>query len=545
MKRRTAVRGLAALLAAGAAGCSSNAPERGDAQPVASGRLRRQIEDAASTLDPALNTEIPAQRVIDDLFEGLVRLDAAGNAVPAMARRWTQSADGLRWTFELRDDARWSNGDPLTAHDFVYAWRRLVDPATRSRSVQQAGPIAGALEIVKGDARPDALGVEALGDHALEIRLVQRTPWLLYLLTNNFLMPIHRATIERHGLAWTRVENIVTNGPFRLESARVNGAINLVRNPLHPEREQIRLDAVTYFPIDDRGAASSRYLAGDLDLTDAFQLDDIGWLRQRLQPGELRLSPYFGVVMFGLLSSRPPFDSQPLRLAMNLAIDREVLTRKLLRGVYLPAWNVVPPIPGYTPDVPEWASWPTERRIARARELYAEAGYSREHPLVVEIAYSAGDPDTDRTLEALSAMWRSTLGADVRLAGEDFRVLVQNRELAKHELYWNAWIGDYPDPLAFLELLRSHSGQNFGKYDNPRFEQRLVEALASSDDGERVAHYAAAERFLNDDAINLPVYFYQSRHLVKPDVRGWQDNPMDRQASRNLWLERGSGGGTG
>ncbi|RYG79608.1 peptide ABC transporter substrate-binding protein, partial [bacterium] len=303
--------------------------------------------------------------------------------------------------------------------------------------------------------------------------------------------------------------------------------------------ERIRLDGVTYFPIDDRGAATSRYLAGDLDLTDAFQLDDIGWLRERLQPGELRLSPYFGTVMFGLLGSRPPFDSRPLRLAMNMAIDRDVLTGKLLRGVYLPAWNVVPPIPGYTPDLPEWAHWPAERRVARARELYAEAGYSRERPLVVDIAFSIGDPDTTRTIEALSAMWRTTLGADVRLAGEDFRVLVQNRELAKHPLYWNAWIGDYPDPLAFLELLRGHSGQNFGKYDNPRFERLLEQALDSSDDGERAGHYAAAERLLNDDAANLPVYFYQSRHLVKPVVRGWQDNPMDRQASRNLWLKRG------
>jgi oligopeptide transport system substrate-binding protein len=249
--------------------------------------------------------------------------------------------------------------------------------------------------------------------------------------------------------------------------------------------------------------------------------------------------------MLGFHANRPPFDSRPLRQALTLAVDREILTDKLLRGVYLPAWNVVPPVPGYAPDIPDWARWPAKRRIARARELYAQAGYSRERPLRVELAYASGDPDTTRTLEAVTAMWRTTLGADVQLAGEDFRVLLQNRSIGKHTLVWSAWIGDYPDPLAFLELLRPNSGQNFGKYRNPGYETLLDQALASADDASRAALYARAERLVNDDAIHLPLYFYQSRHLVHPEVRGWQDNAMDRLATRNLWLERGGTGATG
>lgn len=543
MKRRTVMRGLAALLAAGASGCErragveASAADRGDGGTPEPRHLRRHIDDAPRTLDPSLNTDIPTLRILDDLFEGLVRLDAAGAIQPAVAQRWTENDEGRRWTFELREDARWSNGDPVTAHDFVYAWRRLVDPATRSQSVQQVTPIVNALAIAQGEARADSLGVAALSDHRLEVKLAQRTPWFLYLLTNNYLMPLHRATIERHGEGWTRPGNLVGNGPFVLVSHRINDSLRLERNAHHPEAASIGLDAVTYYPVTDRSAVTSRYLAGDLDYTDGFQIDDIDWLRQRLAPGELRLAPYFGTVMLGMHPTRPPFDSPALRQAMNLAIDREIVTEKLLHGVYLPAYNVVPPLPGYTPAIPEWASWTAERRHERARELYAQAGYSKRRPLRVELAYPGGDPQSRRTLEALSAMWRTVLGADVQLASEEFRVLIQNRVLGKHRLFWYAWIGDYPDPLTFLEMRRATGGQNFGGYDNPRFETLLDRAAVAASEGERNALYAQAEALLNEDAVNLPVYFYQSRHLVKPYVKGFVGNAMDRTASRELWLE--------
>lgn len=541
MRRRTALRGLAALLAAGATGCSRDAATARsdeDAAPAGSGHLRRQIDDFPRTLDPSLSTEIPAQRVLDDLFEGLVRLDSAGNTIPGVAKRWMQSDDGRRWTFELREDARWSNGDRVTAQDFVYAWRRLVDPATRSRSVQQVAAIHNALAIAEGDKQPDALGVAALGDHALEVHLERRVPWFLYLLTNNFLMPLHRPTIEAQGSGWARAGTLVGNGPFVLGAMRINGPMRLERNPHHPEAGALRLQTVTHYPVRDRGATTSRYLAGDLDVTDGFQLDDMDWLRQRLLPGELRLAPYFGTVMFGFQTAKPPFDDRALRLALNLAIDREVLADKLLRRVYLPAWTVVPPMAGYAAPVPDWAHRPAAERHARARELYAEAGYSSARPLRVEMVYPTQGQDVRRVLEAITAMWRSVLGAEVKLVNQEFRVFVDNRTIGRHLFCFNAWIGDYPDPLTFLDLPRTTSAENWVNYANPRYDALLDQALASPDDAARLALYAQAERVRTDDAIDLPLYYYQSRHLIKPEVRGWQDNVMDRHPSRELWLER-------
>ncbi|MET0291051.1 MAG: peptide ABC transporter substrate-binding protein, partial [Steroidobacteraceae bacterium] len=371
MKRRSVVGGLAAMAAAGLGGCArkSITAESGQGSERASpSHLRRHAEDSPRTLDPALNTDLPAMQMIDDLFEGLLRLDPAGNSVPAVATRWSQSDDGLTWTFELRRDARWSNGDVVTAHDFVYAWRRLFDPATRSQMVQSASCIVNGLAIARGELKPEALGVVAKGDFALEVRLVSRTAWLPYLLTTNFLMPVHRGTVETHGERWTRPGNLVSNGAFFLADQRIDGPVRLERNPHHPEAQGIRLESVTHFPVPDRNSVTSRYLAGDLDVTNGFQITDVHWLREQLG-SEVSLTPYFGTVMLGFHPNREPFDNRALREAMNMAIDREVLTGKLLRGLFLPAYNIVPPVPGYEPAVPEWASWPADRRHARAREL--------------------------------------------------------------------------------------------------------------------------------------------------------------------------------
>jgi oligopeptide transport system substrate-binding protein len=550
LKRRTVVGGLGALLASGLAACGrKRGAGAGSAETGGAGgsarHLRRHMEDSPRTLDPSLNSDIPTANVIDDLFEGLLRLDAAGTVVAAVARSWMQSPDGLTWTFELRDDARWSNGDRVTAHDFVWSWQRLVDPKTGSQSVQQVYCIAGAQAIVSGKAPPTTLGVVARGEFVLEARLQQRTPWFPYLLTNNFMMPLHRLTVEGRDDRWTRPGAMVSNGPFFLAAQRIDGPLRLERNPHHPEAASLRFDTVTYYPVADRGAVTSRYLAGDLDITNGFQVDDYEWLRARLQPGEVRLAPYFGTVMFSFHATRAPFDNRALRLAMNLAVDRERITDKLLHGLFLPAYDIVPPVPGYEPALPEWATWPAERRHERARELYAEAGFSPSRPLRVELFYAMGDPDSDRIMEALAAMWRTVLGADIQLAGEEFRVLIQNRNIGKHELFWFAWIGDYPDPLAFLELRRVGSGQNFDGFANPRFESLLNAAAASPDDATRAARYAEAEVVLNDDAINLPLYFYKSRHLLKPWVRGFADNAMDRHASRDLWKDLPPAPGSG
>jgi oligopeptide transport system substrate-binding protein len=540
------IRGVALLLCLSVlAGCGAPAaPARDGAAHVAAPEaqhLRRQIDAFPRTLDPSLSTDVSTQRILDDLFEGLVTIDAAGSVVPAVASHWEQSANGLVWTFHLLPDARWSNGDPLTAADFVYAWRRTADPATASQSAQQLAPIVNAAEVAAGQLPPTALGVRALDPLTLEVRLVAPTPYFLYLVTNNYLFPLHEPTIRALGADWTRVGNLVCNGAFVLENLRINGAIQLRRNPNYRAAAAVQLQRVTYYPVEDRSAATSRYLAGDVDVTDGFAVEDIDWLRQSLG-GQVLLAPYFGTVMLAMQVNRPPLDSRPLRLALTMAIDRDVLTQKLLRQLYLPAYNLVPPSDDYAPAVPEWAGWSAERRHARARELYAEAGYSARHPLVIDLSMPSGGADTRRLLEALTSMWRVTLGAEVRLSNSEWRVFQQDRRLHKLALYWSAWIGDYPYPLTFLELFQRSGGQNSGQYFRPEFEAAIAASAAGGDEVQRLAALKRAETVLNEDAPFIPIYFYQSRHLVRPYVQGWQGNVMDRHLSQYLSVQAGQGG---
>ncbi len=502
---------------------------------VAAAHLHRQIDQSPRTLDPALSIDVPGQRVLDDLFEGLVRTDAEGNIVAGVARAWSRSSDGLQWTFELDPAARWSDGSALTSADVVYGWRRTVDPRTASQSAQMLAPIANALAVAAGEQPPEALGVQAEGPHRLRVQLVEPTPYFLYLLTNSYLYPQPVGAISQHGDGWTRPGKLVCNGAFTLLDLRINGAIQLQRNPQYREASQVRLQRISYFPVADRSATTARYLAGDLDLTDGFNVEDIDWLRGELG-SQVQLAPYFGTVMLGFHNRKAPFDDRNLRLALSMALDRDILCDKLLRGLYLPAFNIVPPYPGYEPAVPEWAHWPQARRLARARELYAAAGYSTERPLQAELALQQTSPETRRVIEAMIAMWRMHLGARFQLVGEEWRVYQQNRRLGKHGLFWNAWIGDYPDPQTFLSLYQAGNGQNHGRYESAAYEQALAEGNAIIDEPARLQALRRAEQQLNEDSPLLPVYYYQSRHLLRPTVQGFRGNVMDRHLSRDLWL---------
>jgi oligopeptide transport system substrate-binding protein len=507
---------------------------------VAAGHLQVHLSQAPRTIDPGFCEDVPGFVVLGDLFEGLMRLDAAGNVEPGVAERWEVSADGLRWRFHLRTTARWSNGDVVTSQDFVFAWRRVVDPVNASQLAQQFEPIAGAPEIIAGRQSPTTLGVSAPDALTLDVTLTSPVAYFPYLLTNSWMAPVHASTLAQHGIAWTQAGKMVSNGPFLLQARVINGPITAKPNPQYWDAGGVRLQGVTYHPVPDTAVATARYLAGDLDLTDRIQVGDFSWLRESLG-AEVHLAPYFGNYMLHMHVGRPPFNNQNLRRAMAMAVDREILMGKLLKGIFLPANGLVPPLPGYPSVQPDWAAMSDEVRHAEARRLYAAAGYSAAHPLDVELWYMTTDADTRRVLEALSAMWRINLGANVRLANEEWRVFQQNRRLRKHDLFFNAWIGDYPDPLTFLDLFTGSSPQNHTTFDDADYEQWVRTARRETDVAARNALYNQAERRLNETAPLIPVYFYQSRHLLRNYVQGWHDNPMDRHPSRTLYLAMPAG----
>jgi len=530
-----AVAALCSIAACSGGGPPGNATAaRVGTRPAAVQELTRGIDaGGVRSLDPSLATDIPAFRVLDDLFEGLTRLDVSGEPAPGVAERWEQSADGLTWTFHLRA-AQWSNGEPVRASEFVQAWRRTLDPRTASDISQILAPLANAQAIAEGRADPATLGAEALDERTLRVRLDRPTPYLLALLGMSFMAPQYQPAIAQWGERWTEPAHLVCNGAFTLSESVLGGRITLLRNPRYWNAASVHLTRVTYIPAD-RSVQTDRYFAGEMQFTDSFSAEQVGWLRERLG-SQVVTGPYLGNFVIGLNVERPPFAGNlALRRALTLAVDRNELVRYVRQGLYEPAWTPVPPIKGYPTPVPDWARLPDEERHALARRYYAEAGYSPQHPLRVAFHYPT-DSDNRRTYEAVAAMWRQNLGAEVGTYNEEFRVQLTERHLHQLPMFHYAWIGDFPDPYTFLQLFRTGFGYNDGGYSNPRYDALLDAASATADPGLRYRMLADAERILDEDVASIPLYYYSSRHLIKPWVRGWQPNLQDRNLSQYMLL---------
>lgn len=546
-ERRTGARSWLALPAPAAvamlalAACSQST--EGGAAPqmpivgtaLASSQVLVRAVDAGGmrSIDPSISTDVPAAHVLDDLFEGLTRLDERGEPAPGVATHWETSADGRVWTFHLRA-AQWSNGAPVRAGDFVYAWRRTVDPATASDYAQALAPVVNALDISTGRMSPGALGIEALDERTLRITLNAPTPYLLSLLTKSYAYPQYEPAIRAHGDDWVRPEFIVSNGAFVLRESVIGGRVTLERNPRYWDAAHVRLQRVLYLPLD-RAVQTARFFADELMFTDSFSAEQTAWLRARLG-SQVVSAPYLGNFVLGLNVSRPPFkDNRDLRMALTLGVDRETLVRYVRQGLYQPAWTPTPPLPGYHSPVPEWARLPEEARHALARRYYQAAGYSPQRPLRIALHYPT-DSDNRRTYEAVAAMWRANLGAEVETYNEEFRVQLNERHLKKLELFHYAWIGDYPDPYTFLQLFQTGFGYNDGGYSNPRYDALLTAAGNQPDAARRLQLLSEAESILDDDVACIPLYYYATRHLIKSYVRGWTSNIQDRNLSQYMYV---------
>lgn len=484
------------------------------------------------SLDPQKATSVSAGNVLRDLYEGLTGRAPDGALVPAAAQSWTWSEDGRELCLQLREGLRWSNGDALTAEHYVAGLRRLIDPATRSGYAGLFSAIGGADEIAAGRLGPEQLAVIADDARMLRIRLDRPLPTLPALLAHPAASPLHPA--DRAALAGAAR---ITNGAYRLLEWTPQSRILLARNERYWRAAATHIERLQFVPTEDLSSELKRYRAGELDITSTVPSAQARWLRAQLG-AELHVAPYLGSYFYGYNLSRPPFQaSLPLRQALSMAVDRRVIADKVLHGLATPAWSLVPPgISGYSPQPPAWARWPREQQLAEARRLYAAAGYTAQRPLEVEIRYNTSD-DNKRVAVVIAAMWKQALGVQVKLVNEEWKVFLRNRRARElTQAFRNTWIGDVDDAWGFVELFGRHHPRNDSAYAEPAFDRLLQQAAEASDAGRRRALLEAAERRLIDDAPLLPIYFYASKHLVKPRVEGWQDNPLDWHYSKDLRL---------
>lgn len=488
------------------------------------------------TLDPHRAEGVSAGNILRDLYEGLTAIAADGRPLPAAASGWQVSGDGLSYRFELRDNLRWSNGDSLTAEDFAVGLRRSLTPDTASNFAQLLLPVRNAAGVIEGNLPPTALGVHALDERTLQIDLETPAPQLPGVLSHPSTFPVHRSSLPVSG-RFARARELVSNGAYRLDDWRVQAHVELIRNPHYRDAGRVAIERVRYVTTEDINSEFKRYRAGELDVT--YEIPPVAARQIRRDfSGQLHLAPYLGVYFYGLNLTRAPFrDAPKLRQALTMVIDRELIVDKVLYGLALPAHGWIPPgTANHLQQKPEWEQWPYARRVAEARRLYLEAGYSEEAPLETEIRYNTHESHR-RVATVVAAMWRQTLGVRTRLINEEFKVFLHNRKLRRDtQVYRAAWMADYDDPSSFLGILRSGHGKNDTGWHSDTYDTALARAEGMADAGLRAASLSAAERMVLAHNPVIPIYFYVSKHLVSPRVRGWTDNVLDYHYSKDLSL---------
>lgn len=488
------------------------------------------------TLDQHKTSTVAEANVLRDLYEGLVIYDTKAQVIPGVAESWETSEDGLTHSFTLRDDAKWSNGDPVTAGDFVFSLNRIMDPATGAKYANILYPIKGAEAINKGEGGD--LGVVAVDDRTLQITLERPTPYFLELLTHQTGLPVHPASVQAHGDAFVQPENMVSNGAFTLVSFTPNDKIVLARNAEFHAADSVEIETVEYTPFEDRANCARRFEAGEIHSCSDIAAEQITDLRARLGD-QVRVAPYLGVYYYGINSAREPFDDVRIRQAMSMVIDREFLAEEIFSGTMLPAYSWVPPgIGNYiaTPPMFDYATMPMLDREDAAIALMAEAGYGPETPLEVEISYNTSE-NHKNAATAVASMW-APLGIsvtyNVRDASAHYAML---RDEKVHDVARAGWIGDYSDPQNFLFLNRADNpGFNYGNYKNPDYDATLDAAAETTHLEERAKILAEAEQMILDDVPQIPLLYYSSRSLVSSKLSGWDDNIQNVHPTRFLSL---------
>jgi oligopeptide transport system substrate-binding protein len=496
---------------------------------------RGNSADPAS-LDPHKTSIINEAHIIKDLFEGLVVENVVADPVPGMAESWTISDDGTVYTFKLRD-AVWSNGDPVTADDFVYSFRRLLDPATGAEYASMLYVVKGAEDANGGNAPLDQVGVRAIDAKTLEVTLNAPTPYFIEMLLHNATFPVNRKAIEQFGDDWVKPGNMVSNGAFTLSEHIPNDHLTVVKNPTYHDAANVRLDKVVYWPTEDRSTAMKRYEAGEIDSNDDFPTEQLADLQARFGD-QLKLGPYLGTYYYAMKWDKEPWSNVELRRAISLAIDREFIADKVWGNTMVPAYGMVPPgITGYASYTAPYAAMSQIEREEEAARILQGLGYGPDNPLHMEIRYNTSE-NHQNTAVAIQEQLKP-LGVEVTMVNTDIAThygYLENK--GDFDAARAGWIGDYRDPESFLGISVAASGNNYSSYNSPAFEAKMKEAAAAGGNpAERMRLLAEAEKISVDDLSNIPLMFYGFHNIVAPKVKGWESNVMDFHLSRYVRIE--------
>jgi oligopeptide transport system substrate-binding protein len=500
--------------------------------------LVRNNGSEPSSLDPHKVESDVEFNIISDLFDGLVSVSPAGDIQPRLAAKW-DNKDNTVWTFHLRPGVTWSDGTAITAQDIVWSWQRLVSPATASPYASYPGNmhIMNAQDIAQGKKTPDALGVKALDDATLEVTLSQPNAAFLPMLAHPSLVPIDKVLVSRFGEKWTKPEHMVTSGAYKLSRWVVNERIVAERNPRYWDNAATVINKVTYLPISSEAADVNRYKAGEIDIVFTVPINQFTQLKKNMGE-QLNVSPQLATYYYEFNTTRPPFNDPRVRLALNMALDKDIIAEKVLGQGQRPAWLISQPdIGGVKLHNPDYASWPRDKRIAEAKKLLSEAGYNDSHPLVFNLLYNTSESH-QRVAIAASSMWKKNLGVEAKLQNQEWKTMLDTMHTHNFDAVRYAWIADYDDAATFLNNFRTGDSENTSQYSNPAYDEALRNAAKAPDVATRGKFYQQAEDLLGKDVPAVPVYHYVRTHLVKPWVGGFTPDKLGYYFTRDMYIKK-------
>ena len=515
-----------ACVAFGEAGCAKR--ETPAEEGIRTRTLLVGNQNEPASLDPHVVDAYTDEIILVALFEGLTVLDEkTSQALPGVAERWDMAPDGLAYTFHLRANAQWSNGDPVTARDFAFSFQRILTPAFGSTYSYMLWPIKNAERFNKGDLKDfSAVGFEVVDDRTLRIHLEHPTPYLPALATHNTWLPVHRASIEKLGRVddrnnpWTRPGNMVSNGPFTLTEWTPNARVIVTKNPRYWDAAHTWLERVMFFPTEKSDTEDHDFRAGQVHLTFDVPKTKLAVYRAK-SPSPLRVDPMLNLTYLSFNVTKPPFTDPRVRRALSLAIDREAISGRVLFGGYPAASTLIPSNCGGYPTV---AGVPTD--YPEARRLLAAAGFPGGKNLPSIPVQVLNDENEPRVFEAIQAAWQRELGVHITIEPYEQKTLFQNEQTLAYSLGGLGWGADFADPVSFLDVFRSGNGQNWTGWGNQDYDALLDQAARSVDPTARFALFQKAEALLLEAAPAAPLYFRARTYLIHPAVKNWEPSPL-------------------
>jgi oligopeptide transport system substrate-binding protein len=529
MMKKVGVMLLALVMLLGVlAGCSGSADE---------GKAGQQISvcvgSEPKSIDPTLNNAVDGATMIIHAFEGLTKLDKTGKVVPGMAKSWKQNDDGTVFTFTLRD-AKWSDGQPVKAQDFVYSWRRAVDPATAAEYSYQLYYIKNGQAINEGNGKVEDLGVKAVDDKTLEVTLEAPCAYFLEITSFPTLFPIREDVVSKDPEGWaTKPETYISNGPFTLKSWTHDSEIIMAKNESYYDKNTIKPSSVRFVLIGDANAVLAAFKNEEIIFADDMPTEEIPALKEE---GVLKIDPLLGTYFYVFNTTKAPFDNPKVRKALTLAIDRQYIIDNIAQGNQIPAGAFVPyAVPDVKPD-PDFrttgkdyydpSAGAYEKNIAEAKKLLEEAGYPNGQGFPqVEFMYNTEGAHV-QIAEAIQEMWKKNLGITIKLTGQEWAVFQQTRTDGNFQIARHGWLGDYVDPMTFLDLWYSTSGQNDADWKNADFDKNIDIAKKSANREERMKAMHAAEDLMMAEMPVMPIYYYTDMYLIRDTLKGYYGSPL-------------------